>query len=165
MQGPERLQSRRSMSCAPPPRPPRAPRRRCRAPSVPLLAEFGKATSLSIQRGLEGFYGGFERVNCRNDLLGLGRPVIPFSLCVAQPLPLCCYKGLKTVVTGGLRLSLCQGSARLPQLSHQLRNTGVQKGDHRGFGGGYGGGWLRRGLRSGFGGATCTGGGGRAASL
>src|SRR4051812_27073202 len=33
---------------APPPRPPRAPRCRCRAPAVTLLAEFGKATSLSV---------------------------------------------------------------------------------------------------------------------
>jgi hypothetical protein len=35
-------------SCAPPPRPPRAPCRSCNAPAVTLIAEFGKPASLSI---------------------------------------------------------------------------------------------------------------------
>src|SRR4051812_26923604 len=92
MQGPERLQSRRSMSCAPPPWPPRAPRRRCRAPSVPLLGELRRGASLTTQRGFGGFYGGFERVTCRNDLLGLSRPWVPLGPrlfdCLFKQLPL-----------------------------------------------------------------------------
>jgi len=48
-------------------------------PAVPLVSKFGKTASLSIQRGLEGFYGGLEWINGRDELLGLGSPAVALS--------------------------------------------------------------------------------------